>query len=157
MLLLTKVVIVFQLLILLLRLLLVTPLLLNLTIFTHHTNQILLLTPLHQQILLLPNPLYLTFIKFFLKSFFPDIFPATLPVQGTVAFCINCGRTGHSASECMAPENVRQEEQVRAAWCAPLSTQLDNVDSDNQIRVISVAEAGGPSHPVIVTCGEKQV
>ena len=30
-----------------------------------------------------------------------DVFPATLPVQGTVAFCNNCGRTGHSASGCL--------------------------------------------------------
>ena len=50
----------------------------------------------------------------------------------------------------MAPEKTRHEEQVRTAWDAPTFTQMENVDSDNQIRVISVAEAG-------VTCGEKQV
>ena len=44
-----------------------------------------------------------------------DMFPATLPTQGTVDFCINSGPTGHSACECMTPENFRQEEQVRAA------------------------------------------
>ena len=43
------------------------------------------------------------------------VYPATLPVQGTVAFCINIGRTGHSASEFIAPETTTQEEQVRAA------------------------------------------
>ena len=86
-----------------------------------------------------------------------EVFPASLPVQGTVAFCINCGRTEHSASECIAPENMRHEEQVRAAWYAPLTTQFENRGQDNQERIISVAEDGGPSRPIVVTCGEKHV
>ena len=86
-----------------------------------------------------------------------EVFPASLPTQGTFAFCINCGRTGHSASECMAPEHMKQEEQVRAAWYASPPNQLDSVEQDDQVRVISVAEAGGPSRPIVVTCGEKQV
>ena len=86
-----------------------------------------------------------------------EMHPASLPIQGTVAFCINCGCTEHSASECMAPEHPRQEEQIRAAWYPPYTNQLDGNPKDDQVRVISVAEAGGPSRPIIVTCGEKQV
>ena len=86
-----------------------------------------------------------------------EVFPASLPTQGTVAFCVNCGRTEHSASECMAPERMSHEEQIRAAWYAPAPSQFDGLDQDDQVRVISVAEAGGPSRPVVITCGEKQV
>ena len=57
----------------------------------------------------------------------------------------------------MAPENPREEEQIRAAWYALQSSQIDNTSQDDQVRVISVAEAGGPSRPIVVTCGEKQV
>ena len=84
-------------------------------------------------------------------------FPTSLPVQGTVAFCIKCSRTEHSASECMAPENIKQEQQVSAAWYPPLTNQFDDTAQDDQVRVISVADAGGPSRPIVVTCGEKQV
>ena len=86
-----------------------------------------------------------------------EVHPASLPIQGTVAFCINCGCTEHSASECIAPEYPRQEEQIRATWYAPHTNQFDGVPQDDQVRVISVAEAGGPSRPVVITCGEKQV
>ena len=86
-----------------------------------------------------------------------EIYPASLPIQGTVAFCVNCGCTEHSASECMAPEYPRQEDQIRAAWYAPHTNQFDGAPQDDQVRVISVAEAGGPSRPVVITCGEKQV
>ena len=86
-----------------------------------------------------------------------EMHPASLPIQGTVAFCINCGCTEHSASECRAPEHPRQEQQVREAWYAPYTNQLDGDQQDDQVKVISVAEAGGPSRPIIVTCGEKQV
>ena len=86
-----------------------------------------------------------------------EMHPASLPIQGTVAFCINWGCTEHSTSECMAPEHPRQEEQVRAAWYAPYTNQLDGDPQDDQVRVISVAEAGGPSRPIIITCGVKQV
>ena len=85
-----------------------------------------------------------------------DVFPASLPTQGTVAFCIHCGRTEHSASECMASEQMSHEEQIRAAWYAPSPSQFDGLSQDDQVQVISVAEDGGPSRPV-VTCGEKQV
>ena len=61
------------------------------------------------------------------------------------------------ASGFVAPEKTRHEEQVRAAWDAPTFTQMENVDSDDQIRVTSVAEAGGPLRPIVVTRGEKQV
>ena len=70
---------------------------------------------------------------------------------------INCGRTEQSASEYMAPEAIRQEEQDRAAWYAPLTNQFDSKAQDDQVRVISVAEAGGPSRMIAVTCGEKYV
>ena len=42
-----------------------------------------------------------------------------------IAFCISCGATEHSASECTIQENPRQEEQVRAAWYAPQPNQFD--------------------------------
>ena len=45
--------------------------------------------------------------------------PVAVPVQGTVAFCNNCGRTGQAASECMVPESLKAEEQMRTAWYAP--------------------------------------
>ena len=86
-----------------------------------------------------------------------EVHPASLPIQGTVAFCVNCGCTEHSASECITPEHPRQEEQIRAAWYAPYTNHLDGAPQDDQVRVISVADAGGPSRPIIVTCGEKQV
>ena len=86
-----------------------------------------------------------------------EVFPASIPVQGTVAFCNNCGRIELSSSECIAPEHMRQEEQISVAWYAPPTNQLDGVGQDDQVRVISVAEAGGPSRPIVVTCGEKQV
>ena len=86
-----------------------------------------------------------------------EISPASLPIQGTVAICVNCGCTEYSASECMTPEHPKQEDQVRAAWYAPHTNQFESVTQDDQVRVISVAEAGGPSRAVIDTCGEKQV
>ena len=86
-----------------------------------------------------------------------EVFPASLQVQGTVAFCINCGRTLHSASECVAPEHKRHEEQVRAARYSSPIKPLDGIGQDDQVRVISVAGAGCPSRPIVVTCGEKQM
>ena len=86
-----------------------------------------------------------------------EVFPASLPTQGTVAFCINCGRTEHSASECMAPAHMSHEDQIRAAWYAPAPSQFDGLDEDDQVRVNPVAEAGGTSRPVLITCGEEQV
>ena len=55
------------------------------------------------------------------------------------------------------PRISLQEGQIRAAWYAPHTSQFDGAPQDDQVRVISVAEAGGPSRPVIITCGEKQV
>ena len=55
------------------------------------------------------------------------------------------------------PENAVTEEQVQAAWYASVTSSADFANTDNQIRVISTAEEGGPSRPVVVTCGEKQV
>ena len=86
-----------------------------------------------------------------------EVYPASLPIQGTVAFCVKCGCAEHSASECISPEYPRQEEQIRAAWYAPHTNQFDGAPQNDQVRVISVAEAGGPSRPVVITCGEKQV
>ena len=86
-----------------------------------------------------------------------EVFPASLPTQGTVAFCITCGRTEHWASECRVPEHMSHEKQIRAAWYALAPSQFDGLDQDDQVRVISVAETGGPSRPVVFTCGEKQV
>ena len=65
-----------------------------------------------------------------------DLVPASLPEQGTSAFCINCGRSGHVASDCMMPDNVATEEQVKAAWYAPVTNSADYRDSEDQIRVI---------------------
>ena len=86
-----------------------------------------------------------------------EVYPASLPIQGTVAFCVTCGCTEPSAFECMAPENPKQEDQIRAAWSTSQTSQFDNSSQDDQVRVISVAEAGGPSRPIVVTCGEKHV
>ena len=52
-----------------------------------------------------------------------------------------------------APLNIRR----RNAWYASPPNQLDGLGQDNQVRVISVAEAEGSSRPIVVTCGEKQV
>ena len=57
----------------------------------------------------------------------------------------------------MAPEHMSHEEQIRAAWYAPSPSQFDGLGQDDQVRVISIADDGGPSRPVVVTCGEKQV
>ena len=86
-----------------------------------------------------------------------DVMPATLPEQGTSAFCVNCGHTGHVASDCMMPDNVATEEQVKAAWYAPGTNSTDFRDTEDQVRVISTSEEGGPSRPVVVICGEKQI
>ena len=86
-----------------------------------------------------------------------DLVPASLPEQSTSAFCVNCGRSGHVASDCMIPDNAATEEQVRTAWYAPVTNSTDYRDSEDQIRVISTSEDGGPSRPVVVTCGEKQI
>ena len=86
-----------------------------------------------------------------------DILPAALPERGTAAFCVNCDRTGHVASNCMVLENVATEDQMRAAWHAHAPQSVESTDSDDQIRVISTSENGGPSQPVVVTCGEKQI
>ena len=86
-----------------------------------------------------------------------DLMPATLPEQGTSAFCVNCGHVGHVASDCMTPHNVATEEQVKAAWYAPVANSTDFCHSEDQIRVISTSEDGGPSRPVVVTCGEKHI
>ena len=56
---------------------------------------------------------------------------------------MNCGRTGHSASDCTVSENVRPEEQVKAAWYTPTSISMEERDADDQVRVISIAEEGG--------------
>ena len=78
-------------------------------------------------------------------------------MQGTVTLRINCSRTGHAASECMATESVKTEDQVRAACYAPKTIAAELIDSDDQIRLISIAEAEGPSRPVVVTCNEKEI
>ena len=36
------------------------------------------------------------------------------------------------------------------------TNQVDGAGQDDLVRVISVAEAGGPSRPIIVTCAAKQ-
>ena len=64
---------------------------------------------------------------------------------------------GLAASECMVPENATTEEQTKAAWYAPVNIPAQCTDSDDQLRVISTSEKGGPSRPVVVTCGEKQI
>ena len=55
----------------------------------------------------------------------------------------------------MVPENAATEEQVKMAWYAPVTNSADFADADDRIRVISTSEEGGPSHSVVVTCGEK--
>ena len=57
----------------------------------------------------------------------------------------------------MMPENAATEEQVQAAWYAPVTSPADFADTEDQIRVISTSEEGGHSRPVVVTCGEKQI
>ena len=80
-----------------------------------------------------------------------DVFPATLPVQRTLAFCMNCDRTEHFASsDCIVPENVQHKDQVRAAWYAPSPARFGGVELDEQVRVVSLADTRGPSRPVIV-------
>ena len=54
----------------------------------------------------------------------------------------------------MAPENMNHEEQIQDAWYTPAPNQFGDPDQDDQIRVTLSAEAGGPSRPVVVTCGE---
>ena len=44
-----------------------------------------------------------------------DSVPAALPVQETVTFCVNCGRTGSTASGCTVPGSATTEEQVKAS------------------------------------------
>ena len=83
--------------------------------------------------------------------------PAALPEQGTTPFCSNCVRAGHVKSDCMVPENAVTEEQVQAAWYAPVTSSVDFANTEDQIRVISTSEEGGPSRHVVVTCGEKQI
>ena len=85
-----------------------------------------------------------------------NMIPAALPEQGTTSLCVNCGRTGHVASDCMIPENAATEEQVRAAWYAPVTSSADFADTEDEIRVISTSEEGGPSRRVVVTCGENK-
>ena len=46
---------------------------------------------------------------------------------------------------------------MKAAWYAPVNIPAEFTDSDDQVRVISTSEEGGPSRPVVVTCGEKQI
>ena len=57
----------------------------------------------------------------------------------------------------MAPENPKQEDQIKAAWYTPQTNQFDNSPQDDQVGMISVAEAGCPSRPIVATCGQKQV
>ena len=57
----------------------------------------------------------------------------------------------------MAPENAVTEDQVKAAWYTPAKTSADFADVYDQIRVTSTSQEGGPSRPVVVTCGEKQI
>ena len=73
-----------------------------------------------------------------------DVVPAALPAQGPPTLRVNCDCTGHTASECMVPGNAATEEQVKAAWYAPVTKSADFADTDDQIRVISTSEEGGP-------------
>ena len=57
----------------------------------------------------------------------------------------------------MATEQMSHEEQIRAAWYAPALSQFDSLGQGDQVRVISIAEAGDHSRPVVITRGEKQV
>ena len=86
-----------------------------------------------------------------------DVVPATLPAQAPPTLRVTFDCTGNTASKCMVPGNAATEEQVKAAWYAPVANSADNINTDDQIRVISTSEEGGPSRPVVVTCGEKQI
>ena len=86
-----------------------------------------------------------------------DVVPAALPAQAPPTLRVTFDCTGNTAPECMVPGNAATEEQVKAAWCAPVANSADIIDTDDQIRVISISEEGGPSRPVVVTCGEKQI
>ena len=86
-----------------------------------------------------------------------DVVPVVLQEHGTTIFCVNCARTGHTASECVVPEKSVTGERVKAAGNAPITNFADFADADDQIRVISTSEEGGPSRPVVVTCAEKQI
>ena len=86
-----------------------------------------------------------------------DVVPAALPAQAPPTLRVTFDCTGNTASECMVPGNAATEEQVKAAWYAPVANSADIIDTDDQIRVISTSEEGGPSRPVVVTCGEKQI
>ena len=86
-----------------------------------------------------------------------DVVPAALPAQAPPTLRVTFDCTGNTASECMVPGNAATEEQVKAAWYAPVANSADIIDTDDQIRVISISEEGGPSRPVVVTCGEKQI
>ena len=86
-----------------------------------------------------------------------DVVPAALPAQAPPTLRVTFDCTGNTASDCMVPGNAATEEQVKAAWYAPVANSADIIDTDDQIRVISISEEGGPSRPVVVTCGEKQI
>ena len=86
-----------------------------------------------------------------------DVVPAALPAQAPPTLRVTFDCTGNTASECMVPGNAATEEQVKAAWYAPVANSADIIDTDDQIRVISISEEGGPSRPVVVTCGKKQI
>ena len=86
-----------------------------------------------------------------------DVVPAALPAQAPPTLRVTFDCTGNTASECMVPGSAATEEQVKAAWYAPVANSADIIDTDDQIRVISISEEGGPSRPVVVTCGEKQI
>ena len=45
-------------------------------------------------------------------------------------------------SDCMKPENAAREEQIQAAWYAPVTSSPDFADTEDQIRVISTFLAG---------------
>ena len=78
-----------------------------------------------------------------------DVVPAALTAQGPPTLRVNCDCTGHTASECMVPENAATEEQVKPAWYAPVTISADFADTDDQIRVISTSDEGGPP----MSCG----
>ena len=86
-----------------------------------------------------------------------DVVPAALPAQAPPTLRVTFDCTGNTASECMVPGNAATEEQVKAAWYAPFANSADIIETDDQIRVISTSEEGGPSRHVVVTCGEKQI
>ena len=86
-----------------------------------------------------------------------DVVPTALPAQAPPTLRVTFDCTGNTASECMVPGNAATEEQVKAAWYAPFANSAHIIDTDDQIRVISISEEGGPSRPVVVTCGEKQI